>query len=447
MNEPVTTGRTATELIEDLMAIHPKGYDLSLDRITNLLRKLDNPQDKLPPVIHVAGTNGKGSTIAFARSILEAAGLAVHVHTSPHLVNWHERYRLGCKGKPGQLVDDPTLAATVKRIATVNDGQPITVFEVLTAATFVLFSTHPADVCLIEVGLGGRFDATNVMADTALSIITPVSIDHEAFLGDTFAKIAFEKAGILRRHTPVVVGLQEGEALAVIEQQAARKRCPISVSGEHFHAMRENGRMIFQDESRLLDLALPRLPGDHQIDNAGAAIAATLLFGKRFGVHMSEGMIDAGLQNAQWPGRMQRFPPGILADHAPNGSDVWLDGGHNAGAAAMIATHMANLEERDPRPLYMVCGMLNTKDPSGYFSHFTSLAKQVICVPVESSDSGIEPQALAEAVRGCGIESRVAKGLQDALASIDPATQPRILIAGSLYIVGDALKQNMTPPQ
>ncbi len=437
---------TAGALIDDLMAIHPKGFDLSLDRISELLEKLGKPQLKLPPVIHVAGTNGKGSAIAFMRSVLESAGLAVHVHTSPHLVNWHERYRIGRKDGSGQLVEDSMLANAINRVAQANGGRPITVFEVLTAVTFVLFSEQPADVCLIEVGLGGRFDATNVMTETAVSVITPVSIDHEAYLGDTLAKIAFEKAGILKRGTPVVIGPQESEALAVIEQQAARNGCLKLTAGEDYQAMRENGRMLFQDDDCLLDLALPRLPGDHQVANAGTAIAAVRLFAERHDIVVTNAAIDKGIQNAQWPGRMQHLPRGKLEDLLPQDSDVWLDGGHNPGAAAMIATHMADLEERDPRPLILICGMLNTKDPAGYLGYFASLLKHVITVPIISSDAGISPEELAAKAVECGLTARPAASLTAALSLLAHESECRILIAGSLYLVGDVLDQNGTPP-
>lgn len=446
MNAPKTVPKTAAELIEALMEIHPKGFDLSLGRITRLLEKLGNPQDQMPPVIHVAGTNGKGSTIAFIRAILEAAGLSVHVDISPHLVNWHERYRLGVKGGAGQLVSDAILADAVDRVAKANGGEPITVFEVLTAVTFVLFNEHPADVCLVEVGLGGRFDSTNVMKETALSVITPVSIDHEAYLGDTLAKIAFEKAGIIRKRTPVVVGLQHSDALTVIEKQAGHNLAPVLVAGEHFSAARENGRLVYQDENDLLDLSLPRLVGDHQVANAGTAIAAARAFAKSHGITLSNTMIDTGLQSAEWPGRMQHLTRGALVDLAPKGSDIWIDGGHNPGAAIAIANFMAELEERDPRPLILICGMLNTKDPSGYFDQFESLAQSVIAVPIVSSDAGISAKDLAALARKARLAAKPTASLVEALSSLGKSTSPRILIAGSLYLAGDALAQNGTPP-
>ena len=437
---------SAASRIEALMEIHPKGFDLSLGRIKDLLNKLGSPQNKLPPVIHVAGTNGKGSAVAFMRAILEAAGLSVHVDTSPHLVNWHERYRLGAKNGPGRLVSDETLSDAIRRVAGANDGDEITVFEVLTAVAFLLFSEHPADVCLIEVGLGGRFDSTNVMEQTALTVITPVSIDHEAFLGDTLAKIAFEKAGIIKRKTPLIVGPQEPEALAVIEQQSARNLAPIAVSGQHFSAHRENGRMVFQNEDCLMDLCLPRLNGDHQVANAATAIEACRQFCLAHGFDLTEADIEQGLSAVEWPGRMQRMPDGKLSALRPDIGEIWLDGGHNPGAASMISKHMADLEERDSRPLVLVCGMLNTKDPKSYFEEFASLARHVFTVPIQSSDAGIPAVELAEIAASVGLKSQATNSLREAMLKIEDGLQARVLICGSLYLVGDALAQNETPP-
>ena len=442
---PKGNPKTTEDYIDALMAIHPKGFDLSLDRILGLLEKFDNPQNRLPPVIHVAGTNGKGSAIAFTRSILEAAGLAVHVHTSPHLVNWHERYRIGQKDGPGQLVEDTILANAIARVWEANGGDAITVFEMLTVVAFLLFSEHPADACLMEVGLGGRFDSTNVMEQVAVSVITPVSIDHEAYLGDTLAKIAFEKAGIIKRDTPVVVGPQEDEALAVIEHQAARNGAKLIANGQQFHAGLENGRMIYQDETALLDLDLPHLPGDHQISNAATAIAACRTFAQSAGMTIDEDAVNNGLANVSWPGRMQRVQEGALLDALPNNTELWLDGGHNPGAAVMVSNFMRDLQIKDGKELVLICGMLNTKDPGGYLEAFSGLAGKVITVPILSSDAGIDEQELAEFAKNCALDALSAAGLQQALSHIVTPDQ-RVLIAGSLYLVGDALEQNKTPP-
>lgn len=430
------------ERIDALLEIHPKGYDLSLDRIAGLLNKLGNPQDRLPPVIHVAGTNGKGSTIAFTRSILEAAGLSIHVHTSPHLVSWNERYRIA-----GELVSDAELCSAIDRAAEANGGQAITVFEILTAVGFLLFSESTADACLMEVGLGGRFDSTNVMKNVAVSVITPVSIDHEMHLGDTFAKIAFEKAGIIKDRTPLVCGPQEDEALEMIERQAARHRAPLQVSGEDFHATAENGRFLFQDDAGLLDLALPRLPGPHQIDNAGTAIAAARAFAKTQGLRLREAEIETGVANASWPARMQRLTCGKLVELLPDNTELWLDGGHNAGAAVMIARHFCELNDKHSLPLILVCGMLSTKNPAAYFDQMTGLARKVYTVPITSSESGIDPAELAKNARNSGIDAVASSSIENALQkAAKEHAEMRVLIAGSLYTAGEALERNGTAP-
>ncbi len=439
----------AGQEIDKLLALHPKGFDLSLDRITRLLDRLGNPQDRLPPVIHVAGTNGKGSVTAFSRAILEAAGLSVHVHTSPHLVNWHERYRLGKKGGRGSLVGDAVLADAVRRVAEANAGEKITVFEILTAVTFVLFAEHPADVAIIEVGLGGRFDATNVIRKPAVSVIMPISLDHQAYLGDRVELIAAEKAGIMKRGCPVVIGHQEEDtARDVLVSIAERLSCPLTIYGQDFMAHEEFGRLVYQDEFGLADLPLPRLPGRHQYGNAAAAIRAV----KAAGFDLTDGAIEAGLVNVEWPGRLQRLTEGKLASLGPKGAEIWVDGGHNPGAGQVIAETMANLEEREPRPLFLIIGMINTKDPVGYFNAFKGLAEQVFTVPIRASDAGIDAVALADDAASAGFEVAAVSTVAEALAAIteifaDEPVPPRILIGGSLYLVGDVLADNGTPPK
>lgn len=443
----VAASEAATE-IEKLLALHPKGFDLSLDRITRLLAALGDPHLKLPPVIHVAGTNGKGSVSAFCRSILEAAGLAVHVHTSPHLVNWHERYRLGVAGGRGQFVEDAVLADAVRRVAAANGGQKITVFEILTAVTFLLFSEHPADVAIVEVGLGGRFDATNVIPHPAVSIIMPISLDHQAYLGDRVELIAAEKAGIMKRGVPVVIGFQtEDAARDVLIETAERLGCPYTVYGQDFMAHEEYGRLVYQDEFGLADLPLPRLPGRHQYANAAAAIRAV----KAAGLAVTEHAMEIGLAHVEWPGRLQRLTDGALARLAPRGSEMWVDGGHNPGAGQVIAETMASFEERDARPLFLVTGMINTKDPVGYFEPFGGLAERVFTVPIRGSDAGLDPVALAGDAARAGLDVEPLSSVADALAEIsritaEDAVPPRILIGGSLYLVGDVLADNGTPP-
>ncbi|WP_420960505.1 bifunctional folylpolyglutamate synthase/dihydrofolate synthase [Brucella sp. IR073] len=439
--------KTAEQEIERLLSLHPKGFDLSLDRTTRLLGALGNPHLKLPPVIHIAGTNGKGSASAFSRALLEAAGLTVHVHTSPHLVSWHERYRLGAPGG-GRLVADDVLAEAVSRVAEANNGQPITVFEILTAVTFVLFSEHPADAVVLEVGLGGRFDATNVIPKPAVSLIMPVSLDHQAYLGDRVELIAAEKAGIIKRGCPVVVGFQEDDAARnVMIETAERLHAPLFVYGQDFFAYEEHRRLIYQDETGLMDLPLPRLVGRHQLGNAAAAIKAV----RAAGFDVPDRAIEKAMSTVEWPARMQRLTQGRLVELAPPKAEIWLDGGHNPGAGVVIAEAMAELEERSPRPLFLISGMINTKDPVGYFKAFAGMAKHVFTVPIRSSDAGIAHEALAVAAEEAGISAEPVHSVENALKILRANASagdipPRILIGGSLYLAGDVLADNGTPP-
>ncbi|MGE3307814.1 MAG: folylpolyglutamate synthase/dihydrofolate synthase family protein [Rhizobiaceae bacterium] len=434
--------------IERLMALHPKGYDLSLDRVTRLLERLGNPQDRLPPVIHIAGTNGKGSTAAFSRGLLEAAGLGVHVHTSPHLVNWHERYRLAAPGG-GRLVADDVLAEAIARVAEANAGETITVFEILTAVTFILFSEHPADACVIEVGLGGRFDATNVIKQPAATAIMPISLDHEAYLGDRVELIAAEKAGIIKRRVPVIVGAQEQDAARqVILETAERLGAPAIVYGEDFLAFEENGRMVYQDDHGLMDLTLPKLAGRHQYANAAAAIAVV----KAAGFPVTMRSADAAMQNVYWPGRMQRLAPGRLTALAPEGAEIWVDGGHNPGAGLVVAEALTELEEKRPRPLFLISGMINTKDQTGYFRAFHGMARHVFTVPVNTSDAGVANAELAVRASEAGLSAEPMASVANALMLLrdtwDPTEPaPRILIGGSLYLTGAVLAENGTVPE
>ena len=438
---------SAEREINALMALHPKGFDLSLGRISRLLERLGNPHEKLPPVIHVAGTNGKGSTTAFCRSILEAQGLKVHVHTSPHLVNWHERFRIGAEGG-GHLVDDEVLADAVRRVAEANRGETITVFEILTAVMFVLFSEHPADAAVIEVGLGGRFDATNVIAHPAVSVIMSISLDHQAYLGDRVELIAAEKAGIIKPGSPVVIGAQtEDAARGVLVETAERLGCPVSVYGQDFFAVEENGRMAYQDDEELLDLPLPKLAGRHQQANAAAAIRAL----KAAGFGLTEQSITEGLLNVSWPGRLERLTHGRLVEGAMDGVEFWIDGGHNPGAGQVIAEAMANLNNRESRPLFLITGMINTKDPVGYFEAFAGMARHVFTVPVPDSDASLDPDFLADTADEAGLTAEPAESVEAAIAAIcrnwnGLERPPRILIGGSLYLLGDVLRVNGTPP-
>ena len=445
---PVMTSDPPSEAeaaIEALMALHPRGHDLSLDRIARLLRHLGDPHLRLPPVIHVAGTNGKGSVAAFARAILEADGRAAHVHTSPHLVRWHERYRLGAEDG-GRLVEDAELAEAIRRVARANDGAPITVFELLTAAALLLFAEHPADATILEVGLGGRFDATNVVREPAVAVATSIALDHQQWLGDTREAIAAEKAGIFKRDRPAVIGFQrhEGPRDVLVAEAERRGAVPI-VYNQDFRAHEEHGRMVYQDTGGLLDLPLPALVGRHQIANAATAIAAL----KAGGFAPSERAVAKGMADVSWPGRMQRLPDGPLRRTARPGTEIWLDGGHNPAAARVVAEALAQFEERRQKPLMLVVGMLTTKEATPWFEAFRGLAHQVFTVPVASSEAGYEPAALAGHAIEAGLVARPVDGIEDALVRIARGWRdepPRVLIGGSLYVVGEALRRNATPP-
>ena len=432
-------------IVARLTALHPKRIDLSLDRMWRILAALGDPQRRLPPTIHVAGTNGKGSTIAFMRAILEAAGLRVHVYTSPHLVRFNERFRLGTEGE-GRLVSNAELADAFSECERVNAGAPITVFEITTAAGFLLFARHPADALLLEVGLGGRLDATNVVDRPLVTVITPVSFDHAEHLGDTVGKIAAEKAGICKPQVPAIVAAQPREALAAIEREVARAKAPIKIAGEDWSATEERGRLVYQDDAGLLDLPAPRLYGRHQFENAGVAIAALRAVA---GLKIPPGAFEVGIAKADWPARMQRLAQGRLAALCPPGSELWLDGGHNTEGGRAVANALADLEERVSRPLVLVIGMLSTKDCENFLKNFAGLARRVVAVPVPHQEKSFPPAVIAEAARAVGIPAQSAGDVEMALEAIgrfglEPA--PRILIAGSLYLAGAVLSANGTPP-
>jgi dihydrofolate synthase / folylpolyglutamate synthase len=428
-------------ILARLLALHPKRIDLSLDRIRRVLERLGSPEKRVPPVVHVAGTNGKGSTIAFLRAMLEAAGKSVHVYTSPNLVRVNERFRLGSRGG-GLLVSDAELAQALAECERANGDSPITLFEIETAAAFVLFAQHPADYLLLEVGLGGRLDATNVVERPLASVVTPVSMDHVEFLGDTIEKIAAEKAGIFRAGVPAVIAAQTDLVSAVLERHAERARAPLHAAGQQWHAGVEQGRLVYQDEKGLLDLPPPKLFGRHQFDNAGTAIAAL----RAAGVRLPARAIEQGLTRAEWPARLQRLTSGRLVSLAPAGAELWLDGGHNADGGRAIAAALGDLEERVSRPLVLVVGMLSTKDRSAFLRNFTGLVRRVYGVPIHQ-DKGVPADEIAASARTAGMPADAAAGIEDALAKIgalgfDPP--PRILITGSLYLAGEMLSANGT---
>jgi len=433
------------ELIARLSELHPQRIELGLERMAELLQRLDHPEHKLPPVIHVAGTNGKGSTIAFLRAIMEAAGLRVHAYTSPSLVRVNERFRIGRSGG-GILVSDDELYAAFEHCERANAGAPITLFEIETAAALWLFAQHPADVVLLEVGLGGRLDATNVIDAPLATVIAPISTDHTEFLGDSLITIAREKAGIIKRNVPVVCAEQPAEALAVIEQHAKRMQAPLQRAGQEWQVNIERGRLVYQDDRGLMDLAAPKLFGRHQFDNAGLAIA-TLRAQHRFRIEMA--VFEPGIVHAEWPARMQRLASGKLLDQAPRGCEIWLDGGHNAEGGRVAAAALGDLEERVSRPLVVIVGMMANKDPSAFLANFSGLTRHIIAVQIPDRDNAMPPDRLADAARQLGMRVETAVSIEAALSSLARLVYemaPRILITGSLYLAGHVLSVNGTPP-
>jgi|EndMetStandDraft_5_1072996.scaffolds.fasta_scaffold23698_1 dihydrofolate synthase/folylpolyglutamate synthase len=435
MTSPATA---TTELLLKFQQMHPRSIDLSLDRVLRLLGALGNPHQAMGPVIHVAGTNGKGSVVAFLRATLESAGLRVHVFTSPHLRDFNERIVLGAEGG-GRPIGERALLDVLTRAETANAGQPITFFEITSAAAFLAFAETPADVVLLETGLGGRLDATNVVARPLLTVITPVSIDHTTFLGDTLEAIAGEKAGILKPGTPCVVSRQPDEALDVIKRRAAKIGSPLIIGGEQWDAYEQHGRLVFQDGRELVDLPLPRLTGRHQIDNAGTAVAAARAL-DRFG--LTDENLVAGLTTAVWPARLERLTYGPLHECVSQGSEIWLDGGHNAAAGEVLARAMADLEDRVPRPLHLILGMMSTKDAAGFLEHFQDIAAFVATVSIPGQPNAYTCEELCAMARYMGFAAESATDLRRSLElSRREARGPvRVLITGSFYLAGTVLE-------
>jgi dihydrofolate synthase/folylpolyglutamate synthase len=425
-------------LLERLKELHPQSIDLSLGRIERLLERLGHPEDKLPPVVHIAGTNGKGSTFAFLRATAESLGKGVQVYTSPHLVDFHERIVLAGPHGAHPIAED-VLVDCLARAEAANDGDLITLFEITTAAAFLAFSEAPADLLLLETGLGGRLDATNVVRKPRLTAITPISIDHVSFLGETLAEIAGEKAGILKPGVPCVVGPQEAEAFEVIERRAELVGAPLHVAGRDFDVFEQHGRLVFQTTSRLLDLPLPRLNGRHQIYNAGLAIAAASIV---FGDALSTRALEHGLTHAQWPARMERLALGGLHAYVAEDTEIWLDGGHNAAGGQVIAHALAELEERVPKPVHLIWGMMETKDAHAFIAPFKGLVERIYTVPIPDEPNAFGPEELADIAKAEGFDAVPTSGVRDALlASREGLHEPaRALICGSLYLAGHVLK-------
>lgn len=446
MSGPESSSRLtpySDHVLERLSKLHPKLIDLSLDRVHRLLAALGHPEKHVPPVLHIAGTNGKGSVLATLKAILEADGKAAHAYTSPHLVRFHERIYLGGTPK-GAFIDEDALVGVLEECERANEGAPITYFEITTVAAFLAFSRARADALLLETGMGGRLDTTNVIEKPAATIITPIGLDHQQFLGETIEEIAGEKAGIFRRGVPAIIGPQEDAPLGVLLEKAARIGAEPFVHGQDWMAFEEHGRLVYQDEDGLLDLPLPRLQGRHQIGNAGMAIAAL----RRAGVFQpEEDAIARGLETAEWPARMQRLKHGPSFAALPEDTELWLDGGHNPAAGLVLAQALADLNDRAPRPLYLVCGMLATKDASGFLSAFRGLAGLCVSVPIEGEHNALTPGEVSGAARRAGLHAEEAQSLSAAMTRIakaaqDAKTPPRVLICGSLYLAGEVLREH-----
>lgn len=419
-------------VLDRLAALHPKKIDLSLGRLEALLEKLGRPQDRLPPVVHVAGTNGKGSVCAYLRAMAEAAGERVHVYTSPHLVRFNERIVLA-----GEIVDDARLTEAFARCEAANQDAPITFFEITTAAALLLFTETPADRLILEVGLGGRFDATNVIAKPQVTVITPVSLDHAEFLGTDIAGIAGEKAGILKTGIPAIVGPQRPEAEDRITAIANAIGAPARLWDRDYRAWSEQGRLVYEEENLLWDLPRPALAGEHQIINAGIAVAAARAAG------FAEPAVREGLETASWPARLQRLASGPVVAAAGE-AEIWLDGGHNAAAGQALARAMADLEARAPRPLILICAMSANKDAVAFLSPFAGLARRVQAIAFAGGRDGSQhPSTLAEAAAKAGLVAETNADLYSAIAdAVRDDPPPRILVCGSLYLAGEVLGLN-----
>ncbi|MDR3440359.1 folylpolyglutamate synthase/dihydrofolate synthase family protein [Telmatospirillum sp.] len=419
-------------VLERLKGLHPKVIDLALDRVLGLLAELDHPERHLPPVIHVAGTNGKGSTLAYLRAIAEAAGKDVHVYTSPHLVRFAERIRVA-----GRIIDDEALLSLLTECERRNAGRPITFFEITTAAAFLAFARRSADLCLLETGLGGRYDATNVIDRPVLTLLTPISLDHQAFLGNTVAAIASEKAGILKPGVPCLSARQEPEALAVIAERAAALGAPLLVEDRDWRVSTAADGFHFTMGGHEIALPSPALPGAHQIHNAGLAVAAALSLSGH--LEPSPTVLARGLCRTEWPARLQRLTSGPLPALLPDGVELWLDGGHNPSAGQALASFIK--ARWNDRPLDIVAGMLDTKDSQGFFAPLAPLVRRMRGVSIPGEVHSRTADGVCAAARAEGLDAVAAPSVAAAIADLAPASA-RILICGSLYLAGTILAAN-----
>lgn len=435
-------------ILKRLLALHPKLIDLSLERLERLLEALDHPERKLPPVVHIAGTNGKGSTAAFLRAFVEAAGYRAHVYTSPHLVNFNERIRLA-----GQLIGDDELNAVLEECEQANAGQPITFFEITTAAAFLAFSRHDADVVILETGLGGRLDATNVIEQPRLTCITPVSMDHQQYLGDTIEKIMAEKAGILKASVPCVVAAQSTRAAdKALKKKATEIGSPLIWEGKNWFARSAGGRRSQADSGMLYKghgvqgevertFPTPALEGRHQMRNAALAMACAEALAPDFDI--PDAAIKMGLKTVSWPGRMQRLTSGPLAEKLTEGWELWLDGGHNRAASEMIAQHTRQWRGQD---LWVVFGALNQRPPLEFLKPLEGKLRGIRCLTIPDQENALSAEDGADSARQLNMNPQTVDSVEDAIGSIMDACRGaapgRILICGSLYLAGHVLKTN-----
>jgi dihydrofolate synthase/folylpolyglutamate synthase len=422
--------------LERVALRRPALIDLGLERVFRTLRRLDAPHERLPPAFHVAGTNGKGSTVAYLKAILEASGAAVHAFTSPHLVRYNERIVLA-----GAEISDDAFISAIGRVDEAAGADDLTLFETIACAGFLAFAETPADFLVLEVGLGGRLDATNVLEKPLAAAVTPIALDHQNFLGDTIAAIAREKAGVFRAGAPAVVGRQPAEAMAVLEARAEAEGARFFAFGRAWTSWSENGRLIYQDERGLSDLSPPRLVGAHQFENAGLAVAAV----KAAGLPYTDEILSAGLEAARWPARLQRLKSGPLVKRLKGDeeTEIWLDGGHNPHAARALAQAMADLEEKASKPLVLIAGMQENKDADGFFAAFSGLAASVFAVKADHQGAR-SPLSVAEAAERAGLPAHPCASLGEAadLARGTGRGPLRVLVCGSLYLAGEVLKDH-----
>ena len=416
-------------VLDRLLSLHPKIIDLTLDRVTRLLKKLNNPEDKISQVVHIAGTNGKGSTQAFLRAAIESSGESAHVYTSPHLTRFHERIRVA-----GSLISENVLADILNECELANNGKPITFFEITTCAAFLIFSRIKADYTLLEVGLGGRLDATNILKKPKLTIITPISMDHVQFLGSTIEQIANEKAGIIKEGIPCIVGHQSKDAIDVIKKRAIELKSKLKIYGEHWQVYAKSDKLIFKDAMGFLELPLPKLIGQHQIENAGTAIAAMRE------LSIPDEACKESMKNVYWPARMQRLESGPLVKMA-NESEIWLDGGHNQAAGIAISNALEQLPKG--RTNILICGMLKTKDLKAFLNPLFNSAKFLYGIRIQGEENSNSAEIIVNQAREIGFSAFKTQKVSDAILQIIKAhPNSRIIICGSLFLAGKILQDN-----